>query len=167
VTRRVYRGRDIEVSFDLDQCIHIGECLRRMPAVFALGRRPWVAPDAASADEVAAIVERCPSGALQYHRLDGGPDETGPEPATVTPMRNGPLLIRGRVEVKHEDGTVEVMPRATLCRCGQSKSKPFCDNSHLHLREGFRAPGEVFHIELSPVRNAIDRPMTKSEDPRV
>jgi len=166
VTRRVYRGRDIEVSFDLDQCIHIGECLRRLPAVFALRRRPWITPDAASADDVAALVERCPSGALQYKRLDGGPEERGPEPATITPMRNGPLLLRGRIEVKHADGTVEVMPRATLCRCGQSKSKPFCDNTHLHLREGFAAPGETFHIELSPVRSTLDRPMTRDEDPR-
>lgn len=164
--RRTYRGRDIEVSFDLDQCIHIGECVRRMPNVFSLERHPWIAPDAASGDEVAALVEQCPSGALQYRRLDGRPDERGPEPAIVTPMRNGPLLVKGRIEVKHEDGTVEVMPRATLCRCGGSLNKPFCDNSHLHLREGFHAAGEVFHIELSPVRHALDRPMTKAEDPR-
>jgi uncharacterized Fe-S cluster protein YjdI/CDGSH-type Zn-finger protein len=164
VTRRVYRGRDIEVSFDLDQCIHIGECVRRMPAVFALQRRPWVAPDGASADDVAALVERCPSGALQYRRLDGGAEEHGPEPATLTPMRNGPLLVRGRIEVRREDGTLEVLPRATLCRCGGSQSKPFCDNTH--LRNGFRAPGEVFHIELSPVRHAISDPIAKADDPR-
>jgi uncharacterized Fe-S cluster protein YjdI/CDGSH-type Zn-finger protein len=162
--RRTYRGTDIEVSFDLGQCIHIGECLRRLPEVFALDRRPWISADRASADEIAAVVERCPSGALQYRRLDGGPQETGPDPAVVTPMRNGPLLVRGRVEVRHDDGTLEVLPRATLCRCGDSLNKPFCDNTH--LRNGFRAPGEVFHIELSPVRRVIDQPMTKSEDPR-
>ena len=163
--RRTYRGRDIEVSFDLDQCIHIGECVRRMPGVFALDRHPWIAPDAAPADDVAALVEKCPSGALQYRRLDGGAQESGPEPAAITPMRNGPLLVRGRIEVRREDGTVEVLPRATLCRCGGSKSKPFCDNTHLRI--GFKAPGEVFHIELSPVRHAINDPMTKEQDPRV
>jgi uncharacterized Fe-S cluster protein YjdI/CDGSH-type Zn-finger protein len=162
--RRTYRGANIEVSFDLGQCVHIGECLRGLPAVFELGRRPWIAPDAASADEVAALVERCPSGALQYRRLDGGPEEQGPEPAKVTPIRNGPLLVRGRVEVRREDGTLEVLPRATLCRCGQSANKPFCDNTH--LRVGFRAPGEVFHIDLSPVRRVLDKPMATSEDPR-
>ena len=165
MTRRAYRGRDIEVSFDLDQCIHIGECVRGMPEVFSLERRPWIAPDARSADEVAALVEKCPSGALQYRRLDGAAQERGPEPAEITAMRNGPLLVRGRIEVRHEDGTFEVMPRATLCRCGGSASKPFCDNAH--LRNGFKAPGELFRIELSPVRQAIDRPMTKEQDPRV
>ncbi|TMG24505.1 MAG: hypothetical protein E6H97_10365, partial [Chloroflexi bacterium] len=40
--RKVYRGKDIEVSFDLDQCVHIGECLRGEPRVFQLRRRPWL-----------------------------------------------------------------------------------------------------------------------------
>ena len=164
MTRRVYRGKDLEVSFDLDQCIHVGECLRRLPETFALDRRPWVSPDAASADGVAAAVERCPSGALQYRRLDGGPDEHGPEPASVTLLRNGPLLVRGRIEVRREDGTVEMMPRATLCRCGSSANKPFCDNTHLRI--AFRAPGEMIHIELSPVRRVLDQPMSKADDPR-
>jgi uncharacterized Fe-S cluster protein YjdI/CDGSH-type Zn-finger protein len=162
--RHTYRGAAIEVSFDLDLCTHIGECLRRAPEVFELRRRPWILPDRAGADEIAAVVERCPSGALQYRRLDGGPEEGGPDPAVVTPMRNGPLLVRGSVEVRREDGTLEVLPRASLCRCGGSLNKPFCDNTH--LTNGFRAPGDVFHIELSPVRQVMDRPMTKSEDPR-
>jgi uncharacterized Fe-S cluster protein YjdI/CDGSH-type Zn-finger protein len=162
--RRTYRGARIEVSFDLDQCIHIGECLRRLPETFALDRRPWIAPDGADPDDTAAVIERCPSGALQYRRLDGGAQEAGPEPPAVTPIRNGPLLVRGRVEVRHDDGTLEVLPRATLCRCGGSLNKPFCDNTH--LTNGFRGPGEVFHIELSPVRHRLDRPMAKSEDPR-
>ena len=79
-------------------------------------------------------------------------------------MRNGPLLVRGRIEVRREDGSVEVLPRATLCRCGSSADKPFCDNSHLRI--AFRAPGEVFHIELSPVRRVIDQPMDRANDPR-
>jgi CDGSH-type Zn-finger protein len=74
------------------------------------------------------------------------------------------LLVRGRIEVRREDGTLEVMPRATLCRCGSSANKPFCDNTHIRI--AFRAPGELIHIELSPVRHAIDQPMTKASDPR-
>jgi len=162
--RRTYRGTNIEVSFDLAQCVHIGECLRGSPETFALGRRPWISPDAASPDDVADVIQRCPSGALQYRRLDGGPDEEEADPPSLTPLRNGPLLVRGRIEVRREDGTTETMPRATLCRCGASANKPFCDNSHLRI--GFRAPGELLHIELSPVRLAIDRPMDRAEDPR-
>ena len=162
--RRVYRGADIEVSFDLDICIHVGECLRGAPTVFELQRRPWVLPDASDADVVAEVVEMCPSGALQYRRLDGKPQEGRQSPTMVTPVRDGPLLVVGEVQVMHEDGTLETLPRASLCRCGHSKVKPFCDNSH--LTTGFRAPGIKFKIHLSPVRLAVDRPISKADDPR-
>src|SRR3989442_7833055 len=82
--RKVYRGRDIEVSFDLDICIHVAECLRGDPKVFQLRRRPWVLPDAGDANVIAEVVERCPSGALQYTRLDGGPQEERGGATSVT-----------------------------------------------------------------------------------
>jgi uncharacterized Fe-S cluster protein YjdI/CDGSH-type Zn-finger protein len=162
--RKVYRGRDIEVSFDLDVCIHVGECLRGERSVFQLHRRPWVLPDEASADVVAQVVELCPSGALQYRRLDGHAEEAVDETTTVVPVKNGPLLVRGRIEVTREDGTVETLPRATLCRCGHSEHKPFCDNTH--IKTGFRAPGLPYKIHLSPVRLREDQPLPKTEDPR-
>jgi uncharacterized Fe-S cluster protein YjdI/CDGSH-type Zn-finger protein len=161
--RKVYRGRDIEVSFDLDICIHIAECLRGHPGVFKLDRRPWVLPDLADADEVAEIVERCPTGALLYRRLDGGEQEHHAG-TTVVPVRDGPLLVTGDIEIRHEDGTVETLPRATLCRCGASKHKPFCDNEHLAI--DFHAPGRRFKIHISPVRPRLREPISKSEDPR-
>jgi uncharacterized Fe-S cluster protein YjdI/CDGSH-type Zn-finger protein len=164
VVRKVYSGRDIEVSFDLDICIHIGEFLRGQAQVFQLNRRPWVLPDSAGADEVSEVVRRCPSGALLYKRLDGGPQEEPDGSTTITPMRDGPLLVTGKIEVRREDGTVEILPRATLCRCGESQHKPFCDNQHLAV--GFRAPGVPFRIHLSPVRSRLDKPISKAEDPR-
>src|SRR5450759_529591 len=162
--RKVYRGQEIEVSFDLDLCIHVAECLREHPRVFDLNRRPWVLPDAATPDEVAEVVQLCPSGALLYRRLDGGPQEQYEGPTTVTPVRNGPLLVKGKIEVTREDGSVEVLPRATLCRCGESQHKPFCDNQHIKV--GFRAPGVPFRLHLSPVRPKLDQPISKAEDPR-
>lgn len=73
-----------------------------------------------------------------------GPDEdTGP-PAdggvTITPYRDGPLIVRGNFRLVDQDGA-EIDPgRATvaLCRCGRSGIKPFCDGSH--KRAGFSAP---------------------------
>lgn len=66
--------------------------------------------------------------------------------------------------MRRGDGSVETLPRATLCRCGLSENKPFCDNSHLKAR--FRAPGEMLHIRVSPVRSAVDKPIDKAMDPR-
>jgi CDGSH-type Zn-finger protein len=79
-------------------------------------------------------------------------------------MRDGPLLVIGKIEVRHEDGTLETLPRATLCRCGESQHKPFCDNQHLAVR--FKAPGQPYKIHLSPVRPRVTQPITKEEDPR-
>ena len=65
-----------------------------------------------------------------------GPDDG----ATITPYRDGPLIVRGRFRLLDQDGA-EIDPgRATiaLCRCGRSAIKPFCDGSH--KRSGFSAP---------------------------
>ena len=161
--RKVYRGKAIEVSFDLDICVHIGECLRGDRRVFELNRRPWILPDAADADTVAQVVRLCPSGALQYKRLDDGPAEEHAG-TTITPILDGPLLVVGEITVRREDGSLETLPRATLCRCGQSRHKPFCDNEHLKVR--FEAPGLRMRIHLTPVRPATTKPIAKSEDPR-
>ena len=161
--RKVYRGRDIEVSFDLDLCVHIAECLRGDRAVFKLDRRPWVLPDASEAELVSQVVERCPSGALQYRRLDGGAEESH-QGVRMVPVRDGPLMVTGEITVRRDDGSVDTLPRATLCRCGQSEQKPFCDNTHLKVE--FRAPGVPYKIHLSEVRLKPDRPLAKAEDPR-
>lgn len=161
--RKVYRGEKVEVSFDLDLCIHVAECLRGDPEVFQLRRRPWVAPDQADPDTVAEVVRRCPSGALKYRRLDGGPQEEHAQ-TTVTPLRDGPLLVEGEIEVRRPDGSVERLPRATLCRCGLSEHKPFCDNHHLD--SDFEADGLSLKIHLSAVRPRAKRPIKKEDDPR-
>jgi uncharacterized Fe-S cluster protein YjdI/CDGSH-type Zn-finger protein len=146
--RKTHRGPEIEVSYDLERCIHIAECLRGLPAVFDRNRQPWLLPDAASADAIVDVVERCPSGALQYRRLDGGADEEH-EGTTVTPILNGPLCVVGEIRVLGEDGTEELVPRATLCRCGRSARTPYCDGSH--MAAGFEAPGEPFRTYLGRV----------------
>lgn len=69
---QTYAAPGITVTFDPNVCVHSGVCLRTLPAVFDVRRRKWVEPAAASADAVAAAIDRCPSGALGYVR-DAGP----------------------------------------------------------------------------------------------
>jgi uncharacterized Fe-S cluster protein YjdI len=68
MTRRlqVYETDEISVSFDPDVCRHSGVCVRGLPAVFDVKRKRWIRPELATAEEVAAQVKKCPSGALQY-----------------------------------------------------------------------------------------------------
>jgi len=67
---QVYETPEITVTFDPTTCRHTGICVRGLPAVFDIKRRRWVAPEAAPADDVAAQVARCPSGALQVQRRE-------------------------------------------------------------------------------------------------
>ena len=70
MTKRLqtYETPDITVTFDPNLCIHSGVCVRGLPLVFDIKRKHWIRPELASADEVAAQVARCPSGALQVKR---------------------------------------------------------------------------------------------------
>lgn len=68
---QVYETPEITVTFDPNVCVHSAICLRGLPAVFDVSRARWVAPEHASADEVAAQVARCPSGALQFTKPAG------------------------------------------------------------------------------------------------
>jgi uncharacterized Fe-S cluster protein YjdI/CDGSH-type Zn-finger protein len=134
---RAYAGDVIEVQWEPRLCIHVHNCVRRLPQVFNPDARPWVAVDRADADVIAAAVESCPTGALHYRRLDGGPQERPPEDTTVEPPPNGPLFVRGQVRIVDEDGQpIRDDTRVALCRCGASQNKPFCDGSHRRI--GFR-----------------------------
>lgn len=65
-----YEAPGITVTFDPNVCRHSGVCLRALPAVFDVRRARWVEPEAATPDEVAAAIRKCPSGALQYRLND-------------------------------------------------------------------------------------------------
>jgi len=127
------------VTFELKRCVHAAECLRRLPSVFDLKGRPWIQVDGASAEEIVSTIESCPSGALQYQRLDGGEAEMPDPVSSVIPIGNGPLYVRGDLSIRLEDGDILRESRAALCRCGQSQNKPFCDNSHRKIH--FSAEG--------------------------
>lgn len=139
---RNYTGESIDVSYEAGRCIHAAECIKRLHAVFDTSRRPWVLPDAASPDSVAAAVVACPTGALHYERKDGGEAETVQQQNTIRLNRNGPLYLRGDFTIVNGAGEIVVSDtRAALCRCGGSANKPFCDNTHKTIR--FVAPETV------------------------
>ena len=137
MAKRTYENDSIRVFWDSSLCIHTANCFNADPAVFDVGRRPWVQLDEATTESVVAAVELCPSGALRYERLDGGPQEQTSSTVSVVPWPNGPLMVRGKVEVRDARGELfDVGPRLALCRCGHSKNHPFCDLSH--QQAGFR-----------------------------
>ncbi|MDX6505903.1 MAG: hypothetical protein QOG06_547 [Gaiellaceae bacterium] len=127
---RRYSTEEIVVEWEPRLCYHSHNCVRALPQVFDPEARPWVNPEAATADEVEAAVARCPSGALRARRV-GAPEPTRERPLEVRASVNGPLLVRGGVRVLDADGNVLYEgEKAALCRCGGSQNKPFCDGTH-------------------------------------
>jgi len=125
-----YWSDEIVVTYDAARCVHAAECIRGLPQVFDTGQRPWIQPANAAADQVAEVVMRCPTGALHFARKDGGQAEPFAAANTIRLRANGPLYVRGDVEVTLPDGSALKDTRVALCRCGASSHKPFCDNSH-------------------------------------
>ncbi len=139
---REYTGDGITVRYDVKRCIHAGECTRGLPAAFDVEKRPWIQPGNALADEVAGVVRRCPSGALQFERTDSGTAESTPTENVILITPNGPLYVSGDVSITTQDGEqVHQGTRVALCRCGASENKPFCDNAHKKIE--FHAAGTV------------------------
>ena len=149
MSRKNYEGKDIDVSFDGALCIHARECVTCLPTVFvANAPGQWIQPDEASAEEIAALAHNCPSGAIQYHRKDGATDETPPDVNRVKVRENGPLAFHANISLDGESAGC----RLTLCRCGASKNKPYCDGAHTEA--GFTATGEPASKEFI----ALDEP---------
>ncbi len=130
-------GRRLILSFEAKRCIHARYCVTGAPTVFLANvQGPWIHPDTLEVERLAAIAQECPSGAIRYRRKDGGADESAP-PVNLAGIReSGPYALRAPLRL---DG-LDVGFRATLCRCGASKNKPFCDGSHHEI--GFAATGE-------------------------
>lgn len=137
-----YPGNDTTVSWHRQLCIHVGECGRAKGDLFIGGRDPWCQPDVASAEEVSDVISRCPTGALTVDFADGSGSEQPEAVNTVNVAYNGPLFVRGRLSIDHApDDAPGLAFRAALCRCGKSRNKPFCDNSH--EKDGFSDYGAV------------------------
>ena len=133
-------GRDIEIRFDTRLCIHSRFCVLQAPDVF-MANTPgeWIFPDRMNAPSLAAVARNCPSGAITYRAQDGLLDEVDPPVNTIRLRQDGPYAINATIHIAGHDGDAPVS-RRTLCRCGASANKPFCDGSHARI--GFRATGE-------------------------
>jgi uncharacterized Fe-S cluster protein YjdI/CDGSH-type Zn-finger protein len=130
---QTYSTPEITVTFDPNRCIHAAECVRGLPNVFDTSRARWIRPDLAPAAAVAAVIRRCPTGALHYRLASGEPESIDGVRIRVT--QNGPIYVRGAIRVEREDGSVIVEDmRVALCRCGSSANQPFCDGSHRRVR---------------------------------
>ena len=132
-------GTKIVVKRDVSLCSESGFCGNRLTNI------PEMVPgtdDTQVRAQVMAMVERCPSGSYTYSIEEGGDDNEPDLPwqvAVTTEITSdgtiaGPLWVTGNVAIERADGQpLETRNRVTLCRCGNSKNRPFCDGSHRAL----------------------------------
>ena len=151
---KTYEGGAIRVHFDARRCIHARNCVLGLPGAFRASERPWINPDGAPVEELAAVIRACPSGALSYERKDEGNQEAAPAVNQARLWEHGPLEVRGTLTIAGEPAGTRVV----LCRCGASKTKPWCDNSHLKI--GFKATGEPKSAESPVALEMCDGPLT-------
>jgi len=134
----IYKGKKITIYDNRGVCAHRGPCTEELPSVF--GGDPFVRPDAASPQEIIKIIKKCPSGALSYALPGEERNETvdsGREKISLAPRHfgyDGGYDIKGYVELDDPDGNIpERKGYYCLCRCGESKNKPFCSGHHWHV----------------------------------
>ncbi|RYZ91783.1 MAG: hypothetical protein EOP06_06155 [Proteobacteria bacterium] len=141
-------NEEILISFDAKRCIHSRHCVTELPEVFKANTPgEWLFPSKARAEILAAVIRECPSGALSYRSKGALAPDDAPPVNVMRVSENGPYRFLSDLKVDGE----AVGNRATLCRCGVSKNKPFCD--HSHFEGGFLATGEPDLIRSDALEN--------------
>jgi len=134
--RERYRGARITIHDNRSICAHAGYCTDGLGSVFKYKSEPWIDPAGGSVEAIVETIRKCPSGALSYS-LDAheGVDQQRAPAITVT--KGGPYAVVGGVRLlgqSHAQGAST--EHYTLCRCGGSRNKPFCDGTHWSI--GFK-----------------------------
>lgn len=129
---KVWEGNTLRTYFNPNTCMHVLYC-KPLKAL----REAELAGDTGAAAKIAEVVETCPSGALTWEAKTDVPAPSQRERAPVQVMEGGEVRIQAPFTINADK--LERMPedRATLCRCGLSKNKPWCDGMH-KARKDFR-----------------------------
>lgn len=133
-------GPELDLTWSPKLCAAARFCLRAGDAWTLVER----SDDPASRNTALREAFDCPSGSLVAWEKDSGkPIEPDFEPSISlieNPQTNisGPIWVKGGIPIESSDGTeYEIRNRVTLCRCGQSNNKPFCDGRHIPI--GFKS----------------------------
>lgn len=134
-----YIGKTITIHDDRGICSHAGFCTDGLPKVFQMRVEPWINADAESVEKIIQTIKKCPSGALSYS-IDGVLYNRFSEHPEINITEDGPYVVKGTIELQDDDHP-ELIEHYALCRCGNSKNKPFCDGQHWYTK--FKDEGKV------------------------
>lgn len=127
---QTYKGKELTINFNRSICAGASECVKRLSSVFKSGEGSnWIFPDEDSSENIIKTISACPSGALSY-TIEGKTSIDARIKPSINIMKDGPYKIEG---IKLEEISIPTnfsTTKYTLCRCGYSKNKPYCDYSH-------------------------------------
>lgn len=128
--RDSYPAGKITIHDNRSICAHAGHCTDSLGSVFKYRSEPWIDPAAGTSEAIIEAVRRCPSGALSY-TLDGVQGRDPQRAPAITVTKEGPYAVVGGVRLIEQTWAEGASTEHyTLCRCGGSKNKPFCDGTH-------------------------------------
>jgi CDGSH-type Zn-finger protein len=123
-----YAGQEITIVDNTDVCCRDRSCITGLPQVFET-----CDPNAASPEDIIRTIRQCPSGALTY-KVGGIHCEDFGRESGIVVTKNGPVKAVGGICLKDETGAKPACDEHyTLCRCGGSRNKPFCDGTHADI----------------------------------
>lgn len=129
-----YEGQGLVMKDDKTLCIHAGFCVSEKTDVWELVEQ---AQDPEAREELIRMIRLCPSGRLAYQETTHGPPKEEEFPLEIQIITDGPIYVRGGIEIEGSDGKIyKKQNRVTICRCGASKNKPYCDGCHAEI--GFK-----------------------------
>jgi CDGSH-type Zn-finger protein len=129
-----YKGEKITIHDNRGVCSHAGHCTDNLPKVWMMNKEPWINPDGEEPEKIEEVIKMCPSGALSYTK-GGALHKDWDRHPEIRISRDGPYRVVGSPSFKdHEGSKPESKEHYTLCRCGGSKNKPFCDGTHWYIK---------------------------------
>jgi len=130
--KKEYIGEKITIHDNRFICSHAAHCVENLSSVFRVDKRPWINPNGASVEEIIETIRKCPSGALSYSIDEIEYNNINDRDPKITLSKNGPYLVTGGIELLGDIQLADGVSKEhyTLCRCGASNNKPFCDGTH-------------------------------------
>jgi len=169
-SEKKYEGKEVTIHDDRGICSHAGYCTDGLPSVFKMDEDPWIDPNGASKKDIIETIEKCPSGALSYE-IDGVIYDAFHKHETIKVVEDAHYRVKGFIVLEDEDNPKSEEHYA-LCRCGNSKNKPFCDGSHWY--EKFKDDGlvkkekpDIKQSSKLPFDNHYDYIKTLSNKPEI
>jgi CDGSH-type Zn-finger protein len=123
-------GIPVTISYTPVLCTHAAECQARAASVFNPREKPWVQPDGGNLAEILDVIAACPSGALRVSVGDVPAQHMTIGDVGISIEKNGPYHVTNVALDAEFNGVGASRAKYSLCRCGLSKNKPFCDGTH-------------------------------------